>query len=134
MLYVHTCGRCYDHNFLRSSTIFGKKWRFYQKPLLWLNICIIKLVFEPKRPIFRLVFWRKYLQNHSIGPWLKMLSSFIFCLKSIAAFLKPLEFGSLELRRSVTRLGEFSPNGRLFSLSSFLKNYKSSPRLMLHFS
>jgi hypothetical protein len=28
-------GRCYDHNFLRFSTIFGEKnWRFSQKPML----------------------------------------------------------------------------------------------------
>jgi hypothetical protein len=30
-----TRGRCYDHNFLRFSTIFGEKnWRLSQKPML----------------------------------------------------------------------------------------------------
>jgi hypothetical protein len=34
--------RCYDHNFLRFSTIFCKKnWRFSQKPMLWSKFCII---------------------------------------------------------------------------------------------
>jgi hypothetical protein len=30
-----TGGRCYDHYFLRFLTIFGEKWHFSQKPMLW---------------------------------------------------------------------------------------------------
>jgi hypothetical protein len=34
-------GRCYDHNFLRFSTIFGEKnWRLPQKPILWSKMSI----------------------------------------------------------------------------------------------
>jgi hypothetical protein len=33
----------------------------------------------------------------------------------------------------VTRLGEFSPNERLFSLGNFFENYKSSPHFVLLF-
>jgi hypothetical protein len=31
---MKTRGRCYDHNVLRFSPIFCKKWRFSQKPML----------------------------------------------------------------------------------------------------
>jgi hypothetical protein len=30
-----TRGRCYDHNFVQFWPIFGEKWRFSQKSMLW---------------------------------------------------------------------------------------------------
>jgi hypothetical protein len=43
--------------------------------------------------------------------------------------------GSLTQKKArVTRLGEFSPTGRLFSMGSFFENYKSSPNLGATFS
>jgi hypothetical protein len=44
-------GRCYNHNFLRFLTIFGKKSAFFSKT----NVMLI-------------FFQRKYLKNHNIGP------------------------------------------------------------------
>jgi hypothetical protein len=57
-------------------TIFGdfsqfsaKKWRFFQKPMLWLKFCILLSLFWVKNAnFFRNFFPRKYFKNHNIGP------------------------------------------------------------------
>jgi hypothetical protein len=54
-----TWGRCYEHNFLRFSTIFCKNWRFSQKPMLWSKFCIIYHCFESKTKFFFAEFFGK---------------------------------------------------------------------------
>jgi hypothetical protein len=48
-------GRCYDHNFLRFSPIFGgKNWRFSQKPIYVMikNLHDLALLSGQKRQFF----------------------------------------------------------------------------------
>jgi hypothetical protein len=68
------CSQTHPGSMLWSqfSAIFDdfrwKNWRFSQKPMLWLKLCIIWLYFESKTPISCRIFWRKYFKNHNIGP------------------------------------------------------------------
>jgi hypothetical protein len=62
-------GRCYDHNFRRFLTIFGKKLAFFLKTNVMIKILHNLALFWVKNAnFFRRFFWRKYLKNHSIGP------------------------------------------------------------------
>jgi hypothetical protein len=64
-----TWGRCYDHNFLRFSPIFGEKnGVFLKKQCYEQNYAKFSFVFSQKRHFFRRFFCRKYLKNHNIGP------------------------------------------------------------------
>jgi hypothetical protein len=62
-------GRCYDHNFLRFSTIFGKKLLFFSKTNVMIEFFQKLAVVWGKNPqYFRWIFRRKYFKNHNIGP------------------------------------------------------------------
>jgi hypothetical protein len=64
-----TSGRCYDHNFLRFLTIFGKKMAFFLNTNVMINFFSkFSFVLSQKRQFFRKIFRRKYLKNHNIGP------------------------------------------------------------------
>jgi hypothetical protein len=62
-------GRCYDHNFLRFSSIFGEKIGVFLKNQCYdQNFAYFSFVLDQKRQFFRWIFRRKYLKNHNIGP------------------------------------------------------------------
>jgi hypothetical protein len=48
-----------------------KNWRFYQNQCYDQNFAYFRFVLSQKRQFFRLIFRRKYLKNHNIGPRLK---------------------------------------------------------------
>jgi hypothetical protein len=62
-------GWCYDHNFLRFSTIFGERIGIFlinqcHDPIFaWFSFVLSK-----KRQVFRQIFKRKYFLNHNVGP------------------------------------------------------------------
>jgi hypothetical protein len=59
----------YDHNFLRFLTIFGEKLAFFSKTNVMIKILHnLALFFVKHANFFRRIFWRKYLNNHNIGP------------------------------------------------------------------
>jgi hypothetical protein len=62
-------GRCYDHNFLRFSPIFGEKMAFFSKTNVTIHFLHNLALFCVKMPILCRLFWRKYFKNHNIGPW-----------------------------------------------------------------
>jgi hypothetical protein len=63
-------GRCYDHNFLRFSTIYGEKIGVFLKYQCYDQFFSkFSFVLSQKRRFFRKIFRRKYLKNHNIGPW-----------------------------------------------------------------
>jgi hypothetical protein len=75
---VTTRGRCYDHNFLRFSPIFGEKIGVFLKNQCYdRNLAYFSFVLSQKRQFFRKIFRRKYLKNHNIGPWLCWTPSFL---------------------------------------------------------
>jgi hypothetical protein len=61
-------GRCYDHNFLRFSTIFGENLAFFSKTYVMIKILHNFTLFLVKNANFLPNFWRKYFKNHNIGP------------------------------------------------------------------
>jgi hypothetical protein len=63
-------GRCYDHNFLRFSPIFGEKIAVFLK-----NQCYDQFFNSSSLSKKRQNFRRKYFKNHKIGPGKKDLRS-----------------------------------------------------------
>jgi hypothetical protein len=52
MTHASTWGRCYDHNFLRFSTIFGKKMAFFSKTNVMIKILHNLALFRVKNANF----------------------------------------------------------------------------------
>jgi hypothetical protein len=73
-LRMYIWGRCYDHNFLRFSPIFGEKIGAFLK-----NHCYDQVFrktsfsLSKKRQYFRQIFRRKYLTNRNIGSCIHLL-------------------------------------------------------------
>jgi hypothetical protein len=72
-----TRGLCYDHNFLRFSTLFGEKYCVFLKNQCYDHIFAkTRSSLSKKRQHFRQIFRRKYCKNHNIGPRLGQCLSF----------------------------------------------------------
>jgi hypothetical protein len=64
-------GRCHDFKFLRFSPIFGEKIGVFLKHQCYDQIFAkLSSVLSQKRQYCCQIFWRKYLKNHNIGPWM----------------------------------------------------------------
>jgi hypothetical protein len=58
---VKNRGRCYGHNFLRFSPIFGEKIGVFSQKPMFQNFAQFTFVSSKKRQVFRRIFQRKYL-------------------------------------------------------------------------
>jgi hypothetical protein len=64
-------GRCYDHNFLRLSTIFGEKIGAFLKNQCYDQIyAYLSFVLSQKRHFLRQFFGETIFKNHDKGPWI----------------------------------------------------------------
>jgi hypothetical protein len=69
---LHSWGRCYDHNFLRFSTIFGKKIGvFLKKQCYDQNFALFSFVLSKKRHFFAEFFGKNILKIIASVPGCK---------------------------------------------------------------
>jgi hypothetical protein len=87
-----------NRNFRWFFPILGEKIGVFQKTMLWAKICIIKLCFESKTPIFCNFFSENNIV-HNIGPWTliywqKYCSSYIYSDFAVVLLLPTVPAGN----------------------------------------
>jgi hypothetical protein len=110
---------------LIEKLYFKHQWRRMLKNMLCTYIETLYIIWIHTR--FQSFTWRGGRQQGRV----QVFDASFFSTGTDEGFFRETEFCS-QIR--VTRLGEFSPNGRLLSLGSYFENGRSSSNFVLSFS